>query len=77
VDTLLRKGYKVRAATRSLAKGSSMAKSRGEYSDKLEFVEIGDFENPSGLNEAVQGVDAIIHTASVSEKAQNDEELGS
>ena len=66
VDALLRRGLKVRGATRSLAKGEQMKSARPKFVSKLEFVQIGDFENPSGLSEAVQGVDAIIHTASVS-----------
>lgn len=66
VDVLLRRGVNVKAATRSLAKAQSMKESRPQYADKLQFVEIGDFGSPTGLNEAVRGVDGIIHTASVS-----------
>jgi uncharacterized protein YbjT (DUF2867 family) len=66
VDTLLSRGIKVRGATRSLAKGDAMIKARPQYAGQLEFVEIGDFEKPSGLLEAVGGVDGVIHTASVS-----------
>ena len=44
-----------------------MIAARQEFAGRLEFVEIGDFESssPRGLDKAVQGVDAIIHTASV------------
>lgn len=42
-----------------------MIKARPQYSGQLEFVQISDFENPGGLEEAVKGVDGIIHTASV------------
>ena len=66
VDTLLAKGLRVRGATRSLAKGNAMIKSRPQYAGKLEFVKIDDFEKPGGLVEAVDGVDGVIHTASVS-----------
>jgi nucleoside-diphosphate-sugar epimerase len=65
VDTLLSRGIKVRGATRSLAKGDAMIKARPQYATQLEFVQIDDFENPGGLVEAVEGVDGIIHTASV------------
>lgn len=65
VDTLLARGLRVRGATRSLAKGDEMIQARPQYADKLEFVQIQDFENPGGLTGAVKGVDAIIHVASV------------
>ncbi|EED16446.1 NAD dependent epimerase/dehydratase, putative [Talaromyces stipitatus ATCC 10500] len=64
IDTLLARGRRVRGATRSLAKGEEMIRSRPQYSQKLEFVQIQDFENPGGLTEAVNGVDAVIHVAS-------------
>lgn len=66
VDTLLARGIRVRGATRSLAKGDAMIKARPQYAEKLEFVQISDFESPGGLQEAVEGVDGVIHTASVS-----------
>ena len=66
VDTLLSRGFRVRGATRSLAKGDAMIKARPQYADKLEFVQIDDFEKPGGLEEAVKSVDGVIHTASVS-----------
>lgn len=65
VDNLLEKGVKVRGATRSLAKGEAMVKARPKHADNLDFVQIDDFENPGGLEEAVKDVDAIVHTASV------------
>lgn len=64
MDALLRRGIAVRGATRSLQKGQLMIESRPQHRGSLEFVEIGDFANPRGLIEAVDGVDAIIHTAS-------------
>lgn len=66
VDTLLARGLKVHGATRSLAKAEEMSRARSQYSDRLEFVQIQDFERPGGLGEAVKGVDAVIHVASVS-----------
>jgi hypothetical protein len=50
-----------------------MIRARPQYADKLEFVQIQDFENPGGLTEAVKGVDAVIHVASVRQSiSQND-----
>lgn len=65
VDQLLSRGIKVRGATRSLSKGKAMIDVRPEFREKLDFVQIGDFENPGGLLEAIQDVDAVIHVASV------------
>lgn len=42
-----------------------MSQARPDYASQLSFVQIQDFESPGGLSEAVKGVDAIIHTASV------------
>lgn len=66
VDALLARGLRVRGATRSMAKGEAMMKARPQYTEQLEFVQINDFESPGGLIDAVEGVDGIIHTASVS-----------
>ncbi|RSL93838.1 hypothetical protein CDV31_014536, partial [Fusarium ambrosium] len=64
VNTLLERGIKVRGATRSIEKGNAMIKVRPQHAGNLEFVQIQDFENPGGLEEAVQGVDGVIHVAS-------------
>ncbi|KAK2472654.1 hypothetical protein H9L39_14829 [Fusarium oxysporum f. sp. albedinis] len=64
VDQLLSRGIKVRGATRSLSKGKAMIDVRPEFREKLDFVQIGDFENPEGFVEAIQDIDAVIHVAS-------------
>jgi hypothetical protein len=43
-----------------------MQDARPQFASKLSFVQIEDFENEGGFEEAVKGVDAIIHVASVS-----------
>lgn len=66
VDNLLRRGIKVRAATRSLKKGEQLRAARPQYSSLLDIVQVGDFsdaETPS-LAEAVKGVTGVIHVAS-------------
>lgn len=70
VDILLSRGIKVRGATRSVAKGKAMLEARPKYaaSSQLDFVQIEDFEK-AGLavfDEAVKGVDGVVHVASVS-----------
>jgi len=64
VDELLRRGLKVRLAARSKAKAEQMLQDRAQYADRLDFVQIGDLTQPGVFNEAVKGVDAIVHTAS-------------
>lgn len=66
VDALLSRGLRVRGATRTAAKGEAMLAARPQHAQSLDFVEIHDFENPGDLRKAVQGVDAIVHAASVS-----------
>ncbi len=66
VDELLRRGLKVRGATRSATKGKAMIDARPKYASQLDFVQISDFEKTGVFEEAVKGIDAVIHVASVS-----------
>ena len=71
VDTLLLRGLRVRGATRSLNKGQAMLDARPRYADRLDFVQIADFEgigeeDPAIWDKALEGVDGVIHVASVS-----------
>jgi nucleoside-diphosphate-sugar epimerase len=65
VDQLLSRGLKVRGATRSMAKGKVMLDARPQFAPKLDFVQIQDFEQTGVFDEAIKGVDAVIHVASV------------
>lgn len=42
-----------------------MLDARPNYSSKLDFVEVQDFEQTGVFDEAVEDVDAVIHVASV------------
>jgi hypothetical protein len=42
-----------------------MIEARPRYISQLEFVQIQDFVENTSFEEAVQGVDGVIHTASV------------
>ncbi|CAK7206093.1 hypothetical protein SEUCBS139899_008876 [Sporothrix eucalyptigena] len=65
VDELLRRGLRVRGATRSLVKGNAMIQARLQYASSLDFVQIDDFAKPDNpLDHAVDGIDAVIHVAS-------------
>jgi hypothetical protein len=61
------RGFKVRGATRSLAKGKDMKDARPGFAEKLDFVQINDFEQNGVFGDAVKGVDGVIHVASVGE----------
>lgn len=65
VDELLRRGLKVRCATRSSRKGQALLEARAKHSSQLDIVLVEDFEEGGEFNEAVKGVEAVIHVASV------------
>ncbi|KIW20200.1 hypothetical protein PV08_00775 [Exophiala spinifera] len=62
----LSKGYNVRAAVRSEAKAAEVraAKSTGPYLSQLTFTIVPDIEKEGAFDEAVKGVDYIVHLAS-------------
>ena len=64
VDNLLARGIRVRAAVRDASKGEQLRRDRPEHHKHLDTVQISDFREPSSLEEAVKGVDGIIHVAS-------------
>jgi hypothetical protein len=53
-----------------------MIKARPQYAGKLDFVEIRDFQELGVFNEAVKGVDGVIHVASVSSTISHSFALG-
>ncbi|RDW76153.1 dihydroflavonal-4-reductase-2 [Coleophoma crateriformis] len=64
VDNLLNRGIKVRAAARSRSKAEIMIETRPFAKSILEFVYINDIAEPNVFDQAMQGVDAVIHLAS-------------
>ncbi|KAH6907325.1 D-lactaldehyde dehydrogenase [Coprinopsis sp. MPI-PUGE-AT-0042] len=63
VKTLLERGNSVRAAVRSDAKGRNLQKLFSSYGNKLEICIVPDMTSDGAWNDAVQGVQAIAHTA--------------
>ncbi|KAL0067215.1 Glycine-rich RNA-binding protein 2, mitochondrial [Marasmius tenuissimus] len=62
---LLEKGYSVRGTVRRLPSASHAKKQFEKYGSKFEVVEVGDDITKEGVfNDALAGVDAVIHTAS-------------
>lgn len=76
VRSLLEHGYSVRATVRSESKGTHLRKIFASYSEKLELIVVPDITAAGAFDEAVQGVDAIEHTASPFHfKAEDPEEM--
>ena len=64
VDNLLKRGIKVRAATRSVQKGEQLRAARQQHSSQLDIVQVGDFSGAASFSEAVKDVTGVIHVAS-------------
>lgn len=47
-----------------------MCKAR-PHTNKLDFIQIEDFENTGVFKEAMDGIDGVIHVASVSERSED------
>ncbi|TFK50045.1 D-lactaldehyde dehydrogenase [Heliocybe sulcata] len=72
VSKLLNRGYSVRAAVRTQSKGRHLLDTNSQYGDKLEIAAVGDIATDGAFDEAVKGVDGIIHTASPVTMAADD-----
>ncbi|KAH9918743.1 NAD(P)-binding protein [Epithele typhae] len=64
VKTLLDRGFTVRGTVRAESKGAHLRTLFADAGDKLELVVVEDITVPGAFDAAVQGVDAILHTAS-------------
>jgi nucleoside-diphosphate-sugar epimerase len=62
---LLSRGFKVRATCRSPEKGKRLQSSLAQYTSQLKIAVTGDITQPGVFDEAVKGVDGIVHSASV------------
>ncbi|ESK96316.1 d-lactaldehyde dehydrogenase [Moniliophthora roreri MCA 2997] len=65
VGILLKRGYTVHGTVRSQARGATLLETYKAYADdgKLKLVIVEDMEKDGAWDEAVKGVDAILHTA--------------
>ncbi|KIW23252.1 uncharacterized protein PV07_11464 [Cladophialophora immunda] len=72
----LSKGYRVRAAVRSESKVAEIkaAKSTQPYLGQLSFVIVPNIEKDGAFDEAVKGVDYIVHLASPLARPSDDDE---
>ena len=64
MQQLLAKGYHVRGTVRSSSKGTHLTKLFSNYGNQLDIVVVSDITAAGAFNDAVKGVDGILHVAS-------------
>ncbi|KZT58723.1 NAD(P)-binding protein [Calocera cornea HHB12733] len=64
VRILLEQGYAVRGTVRSAPKGDYLKKLFEKEGEKFEYVVVDDITKDGAFDEAVKGVQAVLHTAS-------------
>jgi len=77
LNAFLSRGYNVRTTVRSAETAEKVKKSHSRYLDQLSFAIVKDVQTPGGFDEAVKGVDGVIHTASpfVTQVEDNERDL--
>ncbi|KAK4993696.1 hypothetical protein LTR50_000307 [Elasticomyces elasticus] len=77
LTAFLEAGYKVRGTVRSESTAEKVRKSHAKYVDNLSFAIVRDITASGAFDEAVDGVDGVIHTASpfVVQVQDNEKEL--
>ncbi|VDB82643.1 unnamed protein product [Peniophora sp. CBMAI 1063] len=64
-ELYLAEGYTVRGTVRSIERaGPYLRETFAKYGDKFELVEIVDITAPGAFDEAVKGIEVVVHTAS-------------
>ncbi|KAH8426572.1 SDR family oxidoreductase [Aspergillus melleus] len=74
VRAFLQRGYLVRGTVRSEQTANNVREIFPQYAEKLSFAIVKDIAEPGAFNEAVKGVQGIIHTASPFQFAIEDQE---
>ncbi|TFK47188.1 D-lactaldehyde dehydrogenase [Heliocybe sulcata] len=72
--TLLESGYLVRGTVRSPEKGAYLQTLFGAYAEKFETVVVPDLSQPGAHDEAVKGVDGVVHVAAIASHSIADPE---
>jgi len=76
IKTLLDQGFNVRGTVRSSSKGDYLTNLFKNHENKSTYILVEDISPEGAFDEAVKGVDAVIHTASpVSADAHEPDEL--
>lgn len=63
LTSFLEAGYAVRGTVRSEATAEKVRQSHAKYADRLSFAIVPDMGVPDAFDNAVKGVDGVIHTA--------------
>lgn len=74
LESFLEAGYHVRGTVRSQASAANVEKSHAKWGSKLSFAIVPKIEAPGAFDEAVKGVDGVIHTQSPFALAVEDNE---
>ncbi|TVY56237.1 putative uncharacterized oxidoreductase [Lachnellula cervina] len=64
LNAFLSRGYNVRTTVRNDSSADKIKKSHSKYINQLSFAIVKDVQIPGGHDEAVKGVDGVVHTAS-------------
>lgn len=64
LDHLLKANYQVRGTVRSLEKAHFIEKKYADRKEDLSFIIVPDIQAPGALDQAIQGVEFILHVAS-------------
>jgi len=64
VKKYLEAGYSVRGTVRSLTKSAFLKDQFAHYGDQFELVVVDDITKDGAFDEAIKGIDVIVHTAS-------------
>lgn len=74
LNSFLEKGYNVRTTVRSEATAEKVRKTHKKYTEsgQLSFAIVKDVAAPNAFDEAVKGVDGVVHTASPFQLAVED-----
>ncbi|OJJ45980.1 hypothetical protein ASPZODRAFT_67391 [Penicilliopsis zonata CBS 506.65] len=64
IRAFLQKGYNVRGTVRSEKSAAGVRKTHSQYAEKLSLVVVPDMTVLTAFDEAVQGVDGVVHLAS-------------
>ncbi|TVY49587.1 putative uncharacterized oxidoreductase [Lachnellula occidentalis] len=64
LNAFLSRGYNVRTTVRNDHSADKVKKSHSKYIKQLSFAIVKDVQIPGGHDEAVKGVDGVVHTAS-------------
>ncbi|VDB84651.1 unnamed protein product [Peniophora sp. CBMAI 1063] len=64
VRTLIEHGYYVRGTVRTLAKGETIREGLGDLREKFEYVIVEDVLKEGAFDDAVRGMDLVMHTLS-------------